>query len=305
MRRRLLLGFVIILVVWSALNVAVGWWMLPPMLLNAPLPERTEVQREAIRSRLATDSATWRLIRLKGGDGGDLEVWHLRRAQSRGVVVYLHGFGDDAWGTLPRAEELPEWDAVGFTFRGRDRNPHIPCTLGGWERSDVCAVVRQLECEGIPRSRIVLAGWSQGAGVALLALADMERVGGPLGGALLECPFENLAEAARNHIRLLLGPLEILARPAEWVALHRGGRLAGFSPGDVSPVRASNGLRTPIALVTGDADVETPLEGVVRIARAHPDLTIVPGAGHCQASGRLPQGWRGWAVGRLGAWGFR
>jgi len=138
--------------------------------------------------------------------------------------------------------------------------------------------------------------------VALLALSDLERTGAPLAGALLECPFEDIAEAAKNHLRLALGPFECLARPAEGIALRRAGKLAAFDPSAVSAAKAAEGLRTPIALVTGDADPETPLEGVRRIARKHPDLTVVSGAGHCQASGRLWGGWRGWAEKRLEKW---
>lgn len=288
--------------VWLLGNLAVGLWLLPPMLLAAPMPLRSEVQRERIRFQLHTPGSHWTRTVLSGGEGRELEVWRLHRPGSRGVVVFLHGFGDDAWGTLGWAEQLPDWDAVGFTFRGRDRHPEVPCTLGAWERADVVAVVRCLEASGTPRARILLAGWSQGAGVALLALADLERTGSPLGGALLECPYEDIHEAAKNHLRLAMGPAELLARPAEWVALRRAGRLAGFDPARVSPVNASEGLRTPIALVTGAADPETPVEGVRRIARHHPDLTVVPEAGHCQASGRLPGGWKAWAEARVARW---
>ncbi len=208
------------------------------------------------------------------------------------------------WGTIGRAAELPEWDAVGFTFRGRDLHPEVPCTLGGWERADVVAVVKRLEAMGVARSQVLIAAWSQGAGVALLALSDLEKTGAPLAGALLECPYEDIGQAAKNHLRLVLGSFECLARPAEWVALRRAGRLAAFDPSEVSPARAADSLGTPIALVTGDADPETPLEGVRRIARHHPDLTVVAGAGHCQTSGRLPGGWKAWGEARLALWGF-
>jgi hypothetical protein len=57
-------------------------------------------------------------------------------------------------------------------------------------------------------------------------------------------------------------------------------------------------------LITGDADQETPVSGVRKIARFHPDLTIVHGAGHCEASNRFPGGWEAWARPRLVAWGF-
>lgn len=302
MRRHWLVSAALLLGFYLAASVAAGWWLLPPMLLGVPTPSRTEAQREAVRTRLQQPGEQWESFRITGGQGAPLEVWHLKRPHPRGVVVFLHGFGDDAWGTLPRAAELPDWDAVGFTFRGRDRDPSRPCTLGAWERSDVAAVVRALEARGTERSRIVLAGWSMGAGTALLALEALEAEGGPLGGALLECPFADLRAAASDHIRLQAGFLEPLTRPAQAVAVRRAGALAGFDPDQVSAAEAARGLRTPIALVTGDADRETPLAGVRRIAAHHPDLTVVPGAGHCQAGNRLPGGWGAWARQRLEAW---
>jgi len=302
MRRAFVSISTFILLLWLGSSVLAGLWLLPPMLLHAPMPARTETQRQALRVRLQAPDARWEPTCLTGGEGREIEAWRLHRPDSKGVVIYLHGFGDDMWGSIGRAEDLPEWDAVGFTFRGRDRHPEVPCTLGGWERADVVAVVNQLENEGVPRSRILIAAWSQGAGVALLALSDLEKTGAPLAGALLECPYENIAEAAKNHIRLALGGFEFLARPAEWLALRRAGRLARFDPFEVSPARAADSLRTPIALITGDADPETPVEGVRRIARFHADLTVVSGAGHCQASGRLVGGWKGWAQDRLAVW---
>ena len=307
--RRLLTAFSLcVFSLWLVASAYVGWYVLPPMLLNAPLPVRTEAQREATRTGLLTSGGSWERLELPGGEGCALEVWHLRRKDSpgpaRGIVIYLHGFGDDAWGTVSRAADLPDWDAVCFTFRGRDRNPGIPCTLGAWERGDVTAVVKHFEAVGVPRSRMILAGWSQGAGVALLALSDLEKEGSPLGGALLECPYETLAAAARDHLKVALGPFEILVRPAERLAIWHGESLAHFDASRVSPREVAQGLRTPIALISGDADTQTPLDGVRAIARHHPDLTVVPGAGHCEASGMEPGGWRTWAQERLKRWGF-
>lgn len=301
MRRRTLLVAVLALLLWALATVAAGLWLLPPLLLAGPVPPRTEAERARVRASLAAPGEVWEQNRVLGGEDRPLEVWRLRRRGSPGVVVYLHGFGDDAWGTLGRAAGLAAWDAAGFSFRGRDRDPGVPCTLGGWERQDVAAVVRSLEAEGVPRRRIVLAGWSMGAAVALLALEDLERQGGPLGGALLECPFEDLRAATRDHLRGTLGRWEILARPAEWLALGQAGRRARFDPESVSPRRAARHLRTPLAVVTGDADRETPLAGVR--ALAVPDLTVVRGAGHCEAGNRLAGGWGGWARARLGRWG--
>jgi pimeloyl-ACP methyl ester carboxylesterase len=294
----------VIMAVWALMSVCVGLWVIPQLLLNAPMPRRTEAIRARTREDIQATGGTFTLVQVQGGEGKALGLWHLRRTSPRGALIYLHGFGDDVWGTLGRAKSLPEWDAIGFTFRGRDTDPSAPCTLGGWERKDVLAAFHYLESAGFPPNRILIAGWSMGAGVALLALEDLEKEGKTPGGALLECPFEDLERAARDHIRGSLGRFEVIAYLAERIAIRQAGRLARFDPGLVSPVRSSERVTCRIALITGDADRETPLDGVQKIARFHSDLTVVPGAGHCEASDRLPGGWEGWARLRLSAWGF-
>lgn len=292
-----------ILVLWGALTL-LGGFLLPSHLLNAPLPCRTESQRETLRAALMRPGDAWSFHQVRGGEGAALEVGWLHMPHPKGVALFLHGFGDDAFGTAGYSRSLPDWDAVVFTFRGRDRHPEVPSTLGAWERFDVAAVVGFLEGTGFPRARILLVGASQGAGVALLALSDLERSGAALGGALLECPFRDLEDAARNHLRGQLGGLEVLFRGAEGLAIHRAGGIAHFDPNAVSPLLACRGLRTPIALLTGDADLITPLEGVLEMARYHPDLVVVKGAGHCEAGQRIPKGWSVWANTRLRRWGL-
>ncbi|MBI4914151.1 MAG: alpha/beta fold hydrolase [Acidobacteria bacterium] len=304
MAKPLARGFSALFLLWGLATLAAGYWVLPPLLLQVPLPVRSEKDRESIRASLQRPGERWTMTSLQGGEGRRLELWRLHRVQEKGVVIYLHGFGDDAWGTVGRAAELPEWGAASFTFRGRDRDPSIPCTMGAWERKDVVAVVHHLLNEGVPAQRLVVAAWSMGAGVALLALEDLEKEGTRLGGALLECPFEDLRSAAQDHVKGTLGPFELLARPAEELALFRGGRLANFQPGSVSPALAVPSLKGPIAYVSGSADQETPLPGVQRVAGDHADLTVVPGAGHCQASNQLPGGWGHWARQRLARWGY-
>ena len=283
---------------WSGFTVAAGY-LLPDLLLKGPMPSRTEAQRQGIRVALADNGRRWTCHDVVGGEGVPLEVWWLHRLQPKGIVILLHGFGDDAWGGATRAWDLPDWDAVVFTFRGRDRHPEIPSTLGAWERQDVVRVEGFLESRGIPRSKILIVGTSMGAGVALLAMADLERNGPPLAGALLESPYLDLRDAARNHIKGTLGGFEALVRPAEWIAITRAAHVAHFSPDNVSPLIASVNLRTPIAMLAGDADAITPLEGVRMIAHHHPDLTVIHGAGHCEAGGRIQGGWKAWADARL------
>ena len=302
MRRRLLVSLLALLALWLA-GTAVAALMLPRLLLHAQLPARSEAAREALRARLR-GGGHWTCHRVPGGQGAPLEVWWLHRPRARGAAILLHGFGDDGWGPAPLAASLPGWDILLFTFRGRDRDPAVPATLGAHEQWDAVSAVRLASSGGWPRSRIIFVAASQGAGVALLALRDLEAEGAPLGGALLESPFRDLRDAARNHVRCPLGALAPLAWPAVDLALRRAGRRAAFDPGAVSPLRASQGLRTPAALLTGDADEVTPLAGVRALGAGTGDLTVVPGAGHGAAGAQVPGGWRAWAEGRLARWGL-
>ena len=221
-----------------------------------------------------------------------------------GSVLTFGGL-DAGLGVLVRVPLLPldldmhrVDETIAGVMAGRDFE-HATLTV------DIAEAVAFLERSGISRKQIVLASVSQSAGASLLALKRIEASGGPLGGALLESPWKDLRDAARNHLKGPAGAVaEFLARPAEAIALRRAGRIAGFSPQDVSPLAASRELHTPIALLAGDADSVTPIEGVRAIARFHPDLTIVKGAGHCEAGGKLEGGWKGWAAPRLRDWGF-
>jgi pimeloyl-ACP methyl ester carboxylesterase len=139
---------------------------------------------------------------LAGGDGGGrwlprevdgLQVWTLRRSRpAPGLVLLLHGFGDDRWGTSPALRWFPALDAAIFTYRRRDDalrsgGPVPPVTFGARESEEVVRVVHDLEAKGLPRGRIVLMGRSLGASVGILALNRLEREGrGPLGGFIWE-----------------------------------------------------------------------------------------------------------------------
>lgn len=256
-----------LLTIYGSLTFGLGCFALPQTLFYPGTPHRTDADRARIRANI---SGQWEAFTFQGGEGRMIQAWRVRRPQSKGVVILLHGFGDDAWGPAGRLNDLPEMDGVVFTYGNRDRHKEVKSTLGAWEPDDVVGLVKALEAERVPRSKILLVGASQGAGVALLALSRLERTGSPLRGALLESPWKDLRDAGRTHLRGALGSLTPLAYPALEIAFWRAGRMVNFSPEDVSPLKACQGLKTPVALVAGDRDTITPLEGVQEIAYFHP-----------------------------------
>lgn len=160
---------------------------------------------------------------MKYTQGGSAEEVVLTpRGQAVASVILLHGLGADGWDFVPIVDELdlPEDLAVRFVF------PHAPVrpvtVNGGYEmrawydirsftregRADATGLaeasqrvedyIRREGDAGIPSSRVVLAGFSQGAAVALSAgLRSTQRLAGILAmsGYL---PFPERLEAERS-----------------------------------------------------------------------------------------------------------
>lgn len=129
-------------------------------------------------------------------------VEHESAPEPRWTVVWLHGLGADGNDFVPIVGELlrPDWPALRFVF---PHAPVRPVTINGgmrmraWydiremsltNRADAegvresmatveALVAREVE-RGIPRERILLAGFSQGGAVTLAAAANGLQVAG-------------------------------------------------------------------------------------------------------------------------------
>ena len=187
---------------------------------------------------------------------GPLTLWHLRRkVPAPGVVLLLHGFGDDRWGTSPALKGFPDLDAAIFTYRRRDDairagQPVPPVTFGAQEAQEAVAMVHALEADGTPRKRILLMGRSLGASIAILALAQLEREGrGPLAGIIWEGAPASSQDFAQ---RLIRGPEDrfwhpLLAPAIGYLGSHWAAHLAQYRLQDTDLLLQTQGqtLATP------------------------------------------------------------
>lgn len=256
----------------------------PPFYRVQPLSRVETTYAELAQGGPGDPGGRWSAEEVEG-----LQLWRLTRPQSaEGVVLLLHGFGDDRWGTSPALRWFPTLDAAIFTYRRRDdalragkRQPFV--TFGAEEGREVARVVRHLEVHGTPRSRILLMGRSLGASVGLLALAQLEADGrGPLGGFI----WEGAPGGSRDFgERLIRGPQDRFWHPlvapfvgdlgSRWAA-HR----AGYTREATEPLRALAGrrLHTPTLcfLATEDRLAPAPVQRAILSHFEAPKTIEVP-----------------------------
>lgn len=218
----------------------------PPFYRPQPLARVEATYRELAEGRDGDPGGTWSSEEVDG-----LQLWRLTRpTPSPGIVLLLHGFGDDRWGTSPALKWFPRLDAAIFTYRRRDdalrHGGTAPAvTFGAMESRDVVRMVHHLEDSGIERRRILLLGRSLGASVGLLALAELEREGrGPLAGFI----WEGAPASSRSFAeRLVRGPEDrwwhILAPPIGAAATVTAARMGGYSPEETDLLLRTEGMR--------------------------------------------------------------
>ena len=252
----------------------------PPFYHPVPLARVNATYAELAKGDGADPGGVWASERVEG-----LQLWRLRRAKpAPGVVLLLHGFGDDRWGTSPALRWFPGLDAAIFTYLGRDdalRDGGVvpPITFGVRESEEVVAVVHRLEAEGMPRGRILLMGRSLGASVGLIALQRLEAEGkGPLAGIIWEGPPISSRDFAE---RLVRGPQDrwwhLLAPPIGAMASAWAGRMGGYDPDRTKVLDrlGSQTLRTPALLFLATQDRLSPPLMQSRIADHFAAIRVV------------------------------
>ena len=252
----------------------------PPFYRPAPLARVEATYADLAKGDGADPGGTWTSERADG-----LQLWRLHRAKpAPGVVLLLHGFGDDRWGTSPALRWFPELDAAIFTYLDRDdaiREGRAvpPITFGVRESEEAVSAIHRLEAEGTPRSRILIMGRSLGASVGLLALEKLEAEGkGPLAGIVWEGPpisSEDFAE------RLVRGPQDrwwhVLAPPIGTMASRWAARMGHYDPNQTKVLSRLDGrmLKTPALLFLATQDRLSPPLMQSRIADHFETIQVV------------------------------
>jgi pimeloyl-ACP methyl ester carboxylesterase len=206
--------------------------------------------------------------------GVHLRGWLFRTERPRrGLVVYLHGVGDNRSSGLGVAVHFTAlgFDVLAYDSRAHGESDGAACTYGYYEKKDLSRAIDQLG--GGP---VLTIGVSLGAAVALQAAAEDPRIALVVGIA----PFSDLRTVAAERAPFFATRANI-AKAFELAETE-----AAFHADDVNPAAAARRIAAPVLLIHGADDHETPPAHSERIhaALAGPKkLVLVPGAGHNDA----------------------
>lgn len=219
-------------------------------------------------------------------DGVTLRGWFLPRAETRRVVVVMHGYRGNKSHVLGISSHLwrAGFNVLLFDFRGRGESDLAPISMGLWEVDDLAAALEWISAR-VPEASVGLLGFSMGAVVTLLGGAD-PRVRAIVADSAFPSQRAVLEHAAqRDGSRYLRGRFDArrFLPAVEWWHTRWG-----KPPFDaIAPEVALAPLAgTPLLFVHGTGDRWIPLGQAERLYEAAPqpkELWLVKGAHHCGA----------------------
>ncbi len=215
-------------------------------------------------------------------DGGFLEVWRIEpQANSKGLVVFAHGWGRNRDRMVSRARIFARWGFTTIIHSARDH--------GGSSRrrfmnavkfaEDIEAVLKWLD------QPVILYGHSAGSAAAIIAGSrnpDKIRM------LFLEASYAYTKEALLSLYRwvnpvfgVCFGPMILF-----WMNLFYRNRLDS-----VSPARLAPDIQMPVMLIHGAKDRRFPLAFALQLKRSFTtdlvELYVAEEAGHSDSS-RMP-----------------
>ncbi|HRI53095.1 MAG TPA: alpha/beta fold hydrolase [Pseudomonadota bacterium] len=192
------------------------------------------------------------------------------RLPRRGLIIYLHGLGDNRLSGVGVAQRYGQlgWDVLTYDQRAHGESDGAACTYGYYEKHDIG---RALDVLGA--NRAVVIGSSLGGSVALQAAAVEPRIA----AVVAQSPFADLERIARERAPFFASEDNIRA------AMRLAEREASFHIAGVSPLRDAPNIKVPVLLLHGQKDDVTRPAHSQALAAALPgphELLLLPTADH-------------------------
>jgi len=231
-------------------------------------------------------------VEIISADGLKLRGWFFQAPQPNGgTVILLHGQTDNRAGMTGFADFFLRhgYNTLSPDFRAHGASEGDLATYGFREADDVrrwvdWTVARQ------PTTRVFGLGESMGAAILLQSL----KAGARFCSVVVEAPYATLRDIAFERLDHSYGatPWRYAIRPVLELAFLYQRLRYGVDLTAVSPTQAVAEVRTPILLIYGTKDDNTPARHARVIYEQNPSAVTpweVRGAGHTGAWGNQPR----------------
>jgi len=225
-------------------------------------------------------------VNLVTSDGLRLGAWYMPGTGSS-VLILVHGIGANRGDLLPLARDLHRrgYGVLLFDLRAHGTSEGSVSTLGVNEVRDVRAALEFVQSQpGVDPSGVGIYGLSLGAGVAVLAAAELPDLGAVVsdsGFASARWIVDHQLGSVLN-VPTWLGPL----------VLFFGELQSGISADAAAPVRVADRIAPrPLLVIHGERDQTFLVENarLVHDAAHEPkELWLVPNTAHAGAYGADP-----------------
>ncbi|MDX2150593.1 MAG: alpha/beta fold hydrolase [Bryobacteraceae bacterium] len=266
MRTRLIAVSALALLAWIAAGIVLAEGSLHP----PRLPSTAEVE-------------------IRSDDAIPLRASFRRASSAVDCVIVLHGIGDSSRGALGFA---PMFLEAGYHVLAPDSRAHgvsggALVTFGVLESGDVLRWAAWLTQHAGCRKLFAL-GESLGGSILIQAAAQQ-----PVFSAIVaECPYQDLQSIAEHRVAQQSSAW--IAKPAVASALLYTRLRYNLDLTRASTIQAARRLQTPLLLIHGLADTNTPPSHSQAIAAVNSSIVTwyVPGAPHVAASATQPEEFR-------------
>lgn len=277
----------VVLIAFTLIAVA---WALAPAARGVLLVRRASNGPSAVGTIAGLPTEP---VAFTATDGVRLAGSYLALPGPRGIFVLVHGFKTDRRGMLDYATMLVRegYSVLLYDSRGCGESGGV-FGVGATEDRDIVGAVTFLRSNGEPGSaHIFVLGVSLGAGDALLATAEDDRIQ----GVVADSPWADERVQLARMSSIALGPVAIPVLPYEpalvdWLI---DGRLEGARPIDVV---SRIGPRWIQLIRSADDDNATTTLADAEALRAaggpRTDLWIAPSGGHAGAIAAHPDDYR-------------
>ncbi|MEW6307075.1 MAG: alpha/beta hydrolase [Verrucomicrobiota bacterium] len=228
-------------------------------------------------------------IRFPGARQQQIEAWHIRHEQGRGIVLLFPGYGAAKDSLLPVAKKFHElgWDALLVDFHGCGGSGGSTTSIGWHEAADVAQAHAWAKL--LARDKpVVHYGVSLGA-VAILRAVAADGV--KPDAIIAECPFDRMLNTVKNRFRAMGVP----SFPSAQLLVFWGGRQQGFDAFTHNPMDYAQGVKCPVLQLHGARDPrvsEAEARRVFEQLRGPKEFVLLEGVGHESYLAARPQEWQ-------------